>query len=414
VGIHQETLHRETVLQVLDEAVDALQHDEPDIRLGACDALGIGTTEWAACRDAMIEELQEAGEWAEREEAIVEAVDEAPPVDSDAGPEFLPSHPTLALVQSAMDEHLETRPGRAFHRHDPQWLSVLYQRLRTRVRGKAPFVEHTAPDDFRFPLAERASVALVGDWGSGNAHAIAVAAQIRARRPDHVVHLGDVYYAGTPGEMRRNFLDVWRAHGPGSARYWSLNGNHDMYSGGHGYFGLVLPAFGQPASYFALANRHWQLIALDSAYVNHNFTKAQMTWLESQLASPGKPVLLTHHHLFSGFRKRGYALEDWLDPHLAGGRLFGWFWGHEHHLVEYADYRGTKCRCIGHGSVPHRPPDRRTLRHPVEIVRMETRLAPNSTSHGMHGFALLTLDGPVLHVEYIDEQGGTAWTERWE
>ena len=23
-------------------------------------------------------------------------------------------------------------------------------------------------------------------------------------------------------------------------------------------------------------------------------------------------------------------------------------------------------------------------------------------------------DGPTLHIEYVDEQGGTAWTERWD
>jgi hypothetical protein len=35
-------------------------------------------------------------------------------------------------------------------------------------------------------------------------------------------------------------------------------------------------------------------------------------------------------------------------------------------------------------------------------------------SRGIHGFALLTFDGTVLQIEYVDEGGGTAWTERWE
>jgi hypothetical protein len=26
---------------------------------------------------------------------------------------------------------------------------------------------------------------------------------------------------------------------------------------------------------------------------------------------------------------------------------------------------------------------------------------------------LLTFDGPALEIEYVDEVGGTAWTERW-
>ncbi len=89
------------------------------------------------------------------------------------------------------------------------------------------------------------------------------------------------------------------------------------------------------------------------------------------------------------------------------GQLFAWIWGHEHHLFEFADYRGVKCRCIGHGSLPYVPPDRRRRKHDAEIVRMETRPSPLSPSRGMHGFALLTFDGPSLAIEYVDEVGGT-------
>ena len=47
-------------------------------------------------------------------------------------------------------------------------------------------------------------------------------------------------------------------------------------------------------------------------------------------------------------------------------------------------------------------------------MRIETRRSPTDLARGMHGFALLTFDGPVLHIEYVDEEGGTAWKERWE
>ena len=45
---------------------------------------------------------------------------------------------------------------------------------------------------------------------------------------------------------------------------------------------------------------------------------------------------------------------------------------------------------------------------------METRASPLNPSRGMHVFGLLRYDGPTLHMEYIDEEGGTAWDERWE
>ena len=411
--MHEETLDKSAVLNVIDEARHALQRDDVALRTDACAALGIGTAEWAACRDALIEDLQEAEDWVEREEAIAEEVTDRPPIDSDDGPEFIPSHPTLALVQSAMEEQLDHGTTRGFHRRDPKWLSVLYHRLRSRVRGKVPFAAHASLDDFAFDLPERGTIALVSDWGTGNAHAAAVARQIAARDPDHVIHLGDIYYSGTPREAQQYFLRMWKTHGPARARYWALNANHDMYSGGEGYFGHILPAIGQPASYFTLGNRSWRLIALDSAYVNHNFNTPQLQWLPAQFRGDAKNILLTHHHLLSPFRKRGDAMEEWLDPYLQDGRLFGWIWGHEHHLIEFQDYRGVKCRCIGHGSLPYVPPDRRRQRHPADIVRWETRPSPLKPSRGIHGFALLTFDGPTLHIEYVDEAGGTSWTEAW-
>jgi hypothetical protein len=292
-------------------------------------------------------------------------------------------------------------------------MSTLYHRLRARLRGKAPFPEHQRLDDFRERLGDHAVVALVSDWGTGGRHAVDVARRIAARRPDHVIHLGDVYYSGTPRECHRHFHEVWRVHGPSGARYWALNANHDMYCGGYGYFGHVLPAIGQPASYFSLGNDDWRLIGLDTGYVSGTFTTPQMTWLDAQFGGRARPILLTHHHLLSAYRKRGTALEQWLDPHFAAGRLYGWIWGHEHHLVEYADHRGVKCRCIGHGALPYVPPDLLPRRHPADIVRIETRRSPVDPARGIHGFALLTFEGPVLHIEYVDEAGGTSWSERW-
>lgn len=409
--LHDETLDRDTVLHVLDDTVAALERDDTAVRGVACETLGVGTAEWRRCRDELIEDLLQAEDWVKREDALAAHDDGL--VDSDEGPDFIPSQQTLALLQSAMEERLETIATHAFLPRDPGWLSVVYHRLRTRIRGKAPFPEHVALDDFTVALPDRCTVALVSDWGTGNAHAVAVAKQIARRAPDHVVHLGDIYYSGTPREVRQHFLDVWRAFGPRDARYWCLNANHDMYSGGFGYFQHVLPAFGQPASYFALTNTWWRLIGLDSAYVTQSFTTPQMAWLDAQTLGSSRNILLTHHNLLSQFRRRGDALEEWLDPHLTDGRVFGWFWGHEHHLVQYADYRCVKCRCIGHGALPYIPPDRLRVKHVVAVERMETRASPTNPARGMHGLALLTFDGPSLHIEYVDELGGTAWTERW-
>jgi Calcineurin-like phosphoesterase len=412
MALRQATRDERTVREVIEGTVEALEQDDSVSRDVACEAVEVHADGWSGCRDRLIEDLLQAEDWLDRETAL--AGMPGAPVDQDDDVDFMPSHPTVALVQSAMEERLDLVSADAFDIRDVRWLSTLYHRLRARVRGKATFPEHARLEDFRFELADRASVALVSDWGTGGRHAGAVARQIAQRDPDHVIHLGDVYYSGTPREVHLHFLDMWRAHGPSRARYWALNANHDMYCGGYGYFGHLLPAIAQPASYFSLGNGAWRLIGLDTGYVNGSFTTPQMTWLEGQFAGRARPILLTHHHLLSAYRKRGTALEQWLEPHLAAGRIHSWFWGHEHHLVEYADHRGVKCRCIGHGALPYLPPDLIARRHPADIVRMETRRSPTDLVRGMHGFALLTFDGPVLHIEYVDEEGGTAWTERWE
>ena len=75
-------------------------------------------------------------------------------------------------------------------------------------------------------------------------------------------HLGDVYYAGTEDEVNERFSDDWPKNV--SEHSWALNSNHEMYSGGYGYFKITLKKFGQPASYFCLRNSNWQIIGLDT------------------------------------------------------------------------------------------------------------------------------------------------------
>src|SRR5207237_885587 len=90
-------------------------------------------------------------------------------------------------------------------------------------------------------------------------------------------------------EYERHFLPYWpHAEGDRSLRSWALNGNHDMYSGGHGYFGFLLrdPRFAgqQGSSHFRLAGRWWQLLGLDTAYRDHD--------LAGCIGHGGVPVLL--------------------------------------------------------------------------------------------------------------------------
>jgi len=47
-------------------------------------------------------------------------------------------------------------------------------------------------------------------------------------------------------------------------------------SGGESYFNTVLPAFGQPQSFFWLVNQNWRIIGLDTAYAGGQAKRANI------------------------------------------------------------------------------------------------------------------------------------------
>jgi len=210
------------------------------------------------------------------------------------------------------------------------------------------------------PLPASFGVAMVADWGTGLYGAPRSADAIRAMgatRPFEVVmHLGDVYYSGTRKECADRFLKVW----PGGAGRVSraLNGNHEMYSGGFGYFQDILPAFNQPASYFALQNEFWVLAGLDTAYVDHDIDTAQVAWLHTILRRAEWPrrklVLFSHQQPFSRLDKQGPKLQAALKPLLDDKVITAWYWGHEHQCTIYDPHPawGLLGRCLGHGGIP--------------------------------------------------------------
>jgi len=443
--MHELTGDKETVLRVLKETIKHLGLSHPRTAKAGIKTLSLkSASHWPDERDEIVSQLQQA-----YERARIENVAMAAGLAGRMKPEklwYAPSDRTIALLQSAMDEYLEKRDaknaraakrkrnglqagtpsiltgpeamasifGEQFDTVDPGWIEVSLVRLKQLFLKKAKFITHSKPSDFRFPLADRAKIAIVGDWGGGNAAAGLIAQQIRAHEPDHVIHLGDVYYAGTEHEVRNRFLKPWKfwdtPHVAG--RSFALNSNHEMYSGGHGYFNLTLKEFKQPASYFNLGNAHWRFIGLDSAYVDHNLNVEQAGWLNLQLsAGPARTILLTHHQLFSAYEPTEEGLEDWINPFLEAGKLAGWFWGHEHLMVIYEQFKGMKARCIGNGCFPYKVPPKTPPLPGFPVAFINRRQLPGN--RGMHSFALVTVDGLNMHVDYIDEDGTVSFKEDW-
>src|SRR6185295_11208924 len=88
-------------------------------------------------------------------------------------------------------------------------------------------------------VANDVTLALAGDWGTGNLSSGMIARRIASLRPQasYTIHLGDVYYSGTPQEEEQRFVASWPVGADGA---FALNSNHEMYSGGKGYFSVAL------------------------------------------------------------------------------------------------------------------------------------------------------------------------------
>lgn len=308
-------------------------------------------------------------------------------------------------------------------------------------REKLPTYQGTGQSGIH-TMADTGQVALYGDWASGTLAAAQVAARIREHGPEHTIHMGDVYFVGDEDEARENFLgeevpgSPWQAVAfpRGSQRSFALNGNHEMYARGKGYFRRILPALDQQASFFALQNEHWRIIGLDSGY--HSITwpfwellfrpdchlpDAAVDWLKALVAAPGEgnprgTIILTHHQPFSFYEAGFPRLMEQIGAVLGGPVL--WFWGHEHWMSVYAPVgrNGLEIhgRCIGHGGMPCEPPGK--TRDPAYPILLEDHRILDTGAQVVlwpNGYAMLGFDGPDLRIDYRDVTGTLVAHEGW-
>jgi hypothetical protein len=205
-------------------------------------------------------------------------------------------------------------------------------------------------------IPDNARIAVFADWGTGLYGAPAITNCIQGLdRCDVVLHLGDTYYSGEDDEIRDRLVGEWPKR-PNGTLNRALNGNHEMYSGGKGYFQALTTFFQQPASCFALQNSQWILICMDTAYEDFDLDPKQVAWIQATAAAAGtrKLILFSHHQPFSQLDSQGPNLQVALADLLNAQRIHAWYWGHEHRLVLYDPHPkwGFKGRCIGNGGFP--------------------------------------------------------------
>jgi hypothetical protein len=330
---------------------------------------------------------------------------------------------------------LAAAPFEQFGVSDPGWIECVIDGFQTLLHGKAAFIQHQNLSDFLFEIPDEITIALVGDWGAHNDAARAVANQITATHPDMVIHLGDIYYAGQRNEAEEA-LKMWPLADPTTGAIpprtsFALNGNHEMFSGARPYFETVLPAFGQPASYFGFRNSKWQILAFDSAYVEHRLLPpddatdvrlhSQWNWLVDKMRNSTLPtILLSHHEPVSAFAQEhsdGTKLRSDFQKFVtaAGRPVFGWFFGHEHRCTIYHDVQNVPylARLIGHGCIPHTAPPKDQQPEPGCVKFEKMNFAKNANGDAMSGFALLKFDRDQIDIQYINEDGSLFTKETW-
>lgn len=286
-------------------------------------------------------------------------------------------------------------------------------------------------------IGNTVTIAMAGDFGTGNfgsgdSPSTKISKLIPKLKPDYTIHLGDVYYAGTTPEETANLLNFWPQ---GSLASFTLNSNHEMYSGAGPYFNLAVggPVFNKlqsPYSFFALENDNWIIVGLDSAYYSNVLTlymsgtlgsgNAQIKFLQDIAQRGKKVIVLTHHNGLpingdpnGGSNNKPLQLyTDVMNAFAGQNPPAYWYYGHEHIAAVYPPINGTLCRCLGHAALPWGlSSDLQAAKTAGKVEWFETRSAndPDDTLRIYNGFVLLQLDGPNLTETFYDETGNVAW-----
>ena len=315
---------------------------------------------------------------------------------------------------------------------DPKYAeaAAVYAAYFVAQQKQIPYIPYKNLSDFVIEgkLPSKAKIAILGDWGTGQDAAKLVLRQIMNKNPDMVIHLGDIYYAGTQFEVTTYFLQPWQEILNLGANFdriptFTLAGNHDMYSGGGPYYDL-LKKLGQPASYFCLRNANWQFVALDTGFNDHNpagggagatfLQEPEVTWLADKVNNAGarSTVLVSHHQLFTAYdnidnNEVNLRLYPQVAPLLPKVAL--WIWGHEHDFVPYDSYKNLKRSCcLGHAAFPVGVDELPKVPKYPDVPLVKDADGNNvrvGSTAGVcnHGYAIIEIDGAAGKVSYYQD-----------
>jgi hypothetical protein len=371
--------------------------------------------------------------------------------------------PFYSQIQTSRDRVRRKPPENniaAFLSTHAAWLNWIYHYLKSRFGPRyAPRAYPYRGNTGIYRLAPGSlRIGIAADWGSYSDEADRVMQQLAATDPHYTLHLGDIYYTGTPEEVRASFTPPDPCWHYGSLGTYVLPGNHEMYCNGKGFFVTLLhllrdtaarlhyaPGTVQASSYWCLDSDHWRIIGLDTGQHSVSIPGIEAIWppptyideqavrwlREMVLTDPDDPrglIIMSHHQIMSAFDDAYPRPMQQLDDILYGDRPgvrkrdLIWLWGHEHRMAVYERRALTPGgiavwgRCIGHGGMPVElaTPDPRRAAD-TGLLYHDDRLytTVEGTRIGYCGYLHMEMDGPMLHLSYVDLCGTVIMQEQF-
>lgn len=184
-----------------------------------------------------------------------------------------------------------------------------------------------------------------------------------------------MYYSGTRAEVQKH-LEGPLASLCDKSRVFAMNANHEMLSGGFGYFEYLARKRTsgsaveqeQEGSYFCLRSDRYQVIGIDTAYdYKHDGQlrdPIQKQWLRERLEAgkdadpPLVNILLSQNEPWGLGEPDRNALFDQVESVARRNGVWlvdFWFWGDEHYCALYKRKGETVPfvgSCIGHAGYP--------------------------------------------------------------
>jgi 3',5'-cyclic AMP phosphodiesterase CpdA len=208
---------------------------------------------------------------------------------------------------------------------------------------------------FCSPVQDKLRFAVIGDWGTGDRHALGTANQMFSAHQrsalEFVISAGDNIYPNGAGRyFPRNFEQPFASMLKDRISFYTVLGNHDVDEGRQDQCGY--PLFNMCGkNYYKLEKGDGlaDFFMLDST----DFTREQTAWLDSSLsASKARwKIAVFHHPIYSSGKRHGstIGLRKHLEPMFTKHGVRAVFSGHDHIYERTKPQQGIQYFVTGAG-----------------------------------------------------------------